>query len=223
MNFNNFLSSFGKLKSSPERNQSAVELYGASAPFESISNSLNVFDYTEEDYNPLPESVPDVSKTWSVVGRMEYITNRKVSSWEDVLEDLDVILDEYRGSVLYREVFIIFYYLMGTHLRPVQSPGGGLKKFRIEMEARVNLVHGFKLDNEKEKQINWVHDSMKNIRKCRITYMCSLKDTNRKGMPFKTMYLYPSLEGTPTPDLKTILAPHKIYYEDIGDNYRFYK
>ncbi|QXV86586.1 matrix protein [Yushu rhabdovirus] len=224
MSFNSFLSTFGKLRRSVDASTSAVELYSPSAPFDTPSyENVNVFEYSESDYQSLPESVPDVSKTWSVFGRMDYVTNRKVKSWSDIMEDLDVIMDEYHGSVLYREIFTILYYLMGTHLRPVPSPGGGLRKFKIEMEARVNIVHGFKLDEAREKQIDWIHDSMKNIRKCRIHYRCSLKDTQRKGMPFKTMYEHPALENTPTPDLKVLLDPHKIFFEDMGDNYRFYK
>lgn len=192
--------------------------------FSSYSTHFNPFDlpeYEAEDGNVHQEE--GFMLNWHLLGSLEVNTNRRIESWDDLLEDLDVMLDEYYGSTYYKDVFIIIYYLFGTHLRPHKNNSGKYKTYKIEADTRIAINHKFPHVSQESRDFSWNYKSRSDIRLCSITFKCSLRPTRRLSTPYKSLYEVCSIPGLCTPDLEPILAPYGIKIQKNEFNYLFYK
>ncbi|APG78754.1 putative matrix protein [Hubei diptera virus 10] len=222
-NINKILSTFGKTvakTSDLEKSSQLFSLDGSVMPsFSSMSTTFNPFIFDASDELPPYQGPLKTVDTWHVMANMLYSTNRTIKAWEDIMEDLDVIIDKYEGSYNYRELFITLYYLMGTHLRPSSSGSNTMHLFKSEIDLRLVINHNFKGLTEKTKDFSWKHESMYSAKKFRVCFNCTISSTKRKGVSLKRVYLVRSIPGLEHPDLSTLLKPHNIDVKEEGDNY----
>nr|APG78748.1 putative matrix protein [Wuhan House Fly Virus 1] len=217
------LGSFGK----------ALNIWKPSAPsittsslLDGVSSNWKAFDIFDSD----PESTPDEPTAqpkqeivWEVDAQLTISTSKKISGWEDMIEELDAIIDHYYGPSNQKEIFIIIYYLLGTHLKPGVGVNGEYKKFATELNKRIKFNYTFDGIQREAGDISWTYSQSRARKRLLIDFRCSITPTKRDGIPFKKLYDFQLYSHLPHPSLGSLLNGNDITVLDVGTNYSFAK
>ncbi|AJG39166.1 matrix protein [Wuhan House Fly Virus 1] len=217
------LGSFGK----------AINIWKPSAPsittsslLDGVSSNWKAFDVFDLDPEPTSsESAthPKQEIVWEVDAQLTVSTSKKIAIWEDLIEELDAIIDHYYGPSNQKEIFIIIYYLLGTHLKPGVGVNGEYKKFVIELSKRIKFSYNFEGIQREAGDISWTYSQSRARKRLLIDFRCSITPTKRDGIPLKKLYDFQIYPNLPHPSIGSLLSGNDITVLDVGTNYSFAK
>nr|AAN73286.1 M protein [Hapavirus flanders]AXY65014.1 M protein [Hapavirus flanders] len=160
-----------------------VDLFAPSAP---IDDSYNGFAQPEE-------------RTYDVAAELEIRTKMNITSISGIIGILEELLDQYSGSISYKPLIISNILIMAFHMTKKTSDNS-INLYTSEIYYPISYHLSDKYPKMKEK-IDYALSTRFRRGKMDVflNIKCKLTPTNKRGVPFHEIYLYPMSNGTQPP------------------------
>uniref|UniRef100_A0AAU7L0Q2 Matrix protein n=3 Tax=unclassified Sigmavirus TaxID=1802944 RepID=A0AAU7L0Q2_9RHAB len=159
-------------------------------------------------------------QTWKVFAKLDIRFGTVPRSWDDYLDEMNVILDEYVGNIYDKPLYYLFYILCMTHVRP-SNPGSPHFSLSTEINKRISVSHKFPhiIPDKKHYELNHTEGSSSSL--VFIRFIVDLKPTDRPGIPYKNFYDSYAPGNPVPPPLGKVLSVYKIKVSDEDEDYVF--